>query len=64
MSRRKSTTPPEDDWTDDPGDLLTELARIRVASYAIEARRPVEAATSKVAKIVPRAARRGPPRPS
>jgi len=64
MSRRKSTTPPEDDWTDNPGDLLTELARIRVASYAAEARRRVEAATPKVAKIVPREARRGPPRPS
>ena len=64
MSRRKPTTPPEDDWTDDPGVLLSELARIRVASYAAEARRPVEAATPKVAKIVPREARRGPPRPS
>jgi len=64
MSRRKSTTPPEDNWADDPGVLLSELARIRVASYAAEARRTVEAATPKVAKIVPREARRGPPRPS
>ena len=94
MSRKPK--PPADDydgWTDDPADLLDELARIRVASYGKPPARAPEPSPYDVPRItpamtpdgrhrsamqrywmdvwaarqraiIPRAPRKGPPRPS